>query len=258
MANLSRNRNLSCIRTLLVCGQTSSLSELLKTFRFLKALDLQGVPSEDFPNSVVCLTLLRYLCLRETNVRTVPKSIKKLGFLETLDLKQTKVKKLPAQVYALRNLRHLLVYHYDVLNYVTFGAARGVKVSAGNIAALRCLQKLSLITVKNNRKIIRDLGVLTGLRKLRLTDLERKDGRDLCRSVQKMQNLSTLDVRSTGEEEFLDLDHEEFRPHFLQRLYLKGRLERRPKWISQLRSVAKIGLKWSMRTHWGPSKLCLI
>ncbi|ONI12191.1 hypothetical protein PRUPE_4G149700 [Prunus persica] len=245
MANLSRYRDLSCIRTLLVCGQTSSLSELLNTFTFLKVLDLQGVPLEDFPSYVVGLTLLRYLCPRETNVRTVPKSIKKLGFLETLDLKQTKVTKLPAQIYALHNLRHLLVYCYDVPNYVTFGAARGVKVSVGNIAALCCIQKLSLITVKNNRKIISDLGELKGLRKLGLTDLERKDGRDLCRSIQKMQKLSTLDVRSTSEEEFLDLDHEEFPPNYLQRLYLKGRLERLPKWISQLHSVAKIGLKWS-------------
>ncbi|KAI5332812.1 PREDICTED: disease resistance [Prunus dulcis] len=245
MANLSRYRDLSCIRTLLVCGQTSSLSELLNTFTFLKVLDLQGVPLEDFPSYVVGLTLLRYLCLRETNVRTVPKSIKKLGFLETLDLKQTKVTKLPAQIYALHNLRHLLVYCYDVPNYVTFGAARGVKVSVGNIAALCCIQKLSLITVKNNRKIISDLGELKGLRKLGLTDLERKDGRDLCRSIQKMQKLSTLDVRSTSEEEFLDLDHEEFPPNYLQRLYLKGRLEWLPKWISQLHSVAKIGLKWS-------------
>ncbi|XP_021831472.1 disease resistance protein RPM1-like [Prunus avium] len=244
MTKLSRNRDLSCIRTLLVCGQASSLSELLKTFRFLKVLDLQGVPLEDFPNYVVGLTLLRYLCLRETNVRTVPKSIKKLGFLETFDLKQTKVTNLPAEIYALHNLRHLLVYRYDVPNYVTFGAARGVEVSAGNIAALSSIQKLSLITVKNNRKIIRDLGELKGLRKLGLTDLERKDGRELCCSVQKMEDLSTLDVRSTSEEEFLDLDHEEF-PHYLQRLYLKGRLERLPKWISQLHSVAKIGLKWS-------------
>ncbi|BFG28888.1 hypothetical protein CerSpe_151620 [Prunus speciosa] len=245
MANLSRNRDLSCLRTLLVCGQANSLSELLKTFIFLKVLDLQGVPLEDFPNSVVSLTLLRYLCLRETNVRTVPKSIKKLGFLETLDLKQTKVTNLPAEIYALHNLRHLLVYRYNVPNYVTFGAARGVKVSVGNIAALCCIQKLSLISVKNNRKFIRDLGELKGLRKLGLTDLERKDGRELCCSVQKMKNLSTLDVRSTSEEEFLDLDHEEFPPHFLQRLYLKGRLERLPKWISKLHSVAKIGLKWS-------------
>ncbi|XP_008226316.1 PREDICTED: disease resistance protein RPM1-like [Prunus mume] len=185
-------------------------------------------PLEDFPNSVVGLTLLRYLCLRETNVRTVPKSIKNLGFLETLDLKQTKVTKSPAQIYALHNLRHLLVYRYNVPNYVTFGAARGVKVYVGNIVVLCCIQKLSLITVKNNRKIMSDLGKLKGLRKLGLTDLERKDGRDL----------------STNEEEFLDLDHKEFPPHFLQRPYLKGRLERLPKWIFQLHSVAKIGLKW--------------
>lgn len=92
-SNLSRRRELCCIRTLVVFGRASSHSQhetVLKTFKFLRVLDLQGVPLENFPNSVVDLTLLRDLSLRKTKVKTVPKTIKKLAFLETLDLKHTR------------------------------------------------------------------------------------------------------------------------------------------------------------------------
>ncbi|KAM1591896.1 hypothetical protein FF1_035792 [Malus domestica] len=246
--NFSSGTDLSCTRTILLSGQgsyDSELERLLKTFKFLRVLDLQGINLDNFPDSVFGLTLLRYISLRHTDIKEVPKSIKKLGFLETLDLKHTKVTNLPKQIYKLRNLHHLLVYRYDVTNYVTFEAARSVELSAGNISSLSSIQKLSLISVKNNRKIITALRELKGLRKLGLTDLQKEDGRKLCCSLHEMEQLSTLDVRSTSEEDFLDLDHGEFRPDFLQRLYLKGRLERLPMWISKLHSVVKIGLKWS-------------
>lgn len=64
-------------------------------------------------------------------------------------------------------------------------------------------------------------------------------------SSKNEQALDIVYVRSTSEEEFVELDHNEFPPHFLQSLYLKGRLERLPMWISDPDSVAKIGLKWS-------------
>lgn len=246
--NFSRGTDLSCTRTMLLSGQgsyDSELERLLKTFKFLRVLDLQGINLDNFPDSVFGLTLLRYISLRHTDIKEVPKSIKKLGFLETLDLKHTKVTNLPKQIYKLRNLHHLLVYRYDVTNYVTFEAARSVELSAGNISSLSSIQKLSLISVKNNRKIITALRELKGLRKLGLTDLQKEDGRKLCCSLHEMEQLSTLDVRSTSEKDFLDLDHGEFRPDYLQRLYLKGRLERLPMWISKLHSVVKIGLKWS-------------
>ncbi|KAB2636756.1 disease resistance protein RPM1-like [Pyrus ussuriensis x Pyrus communis] len=199
-----------------------------QALKFLRVLDLQGI---------IWTTFL--ILLRHTNIKKVPKSIKKLGFLETLDLKHTKVANLPKQIYKLHNLHHFLVYRYDVTNYVTFEAARSVEVSAGNISSLSSIQKLSPISVKNNRKIITTLRELKGLRKLGLTvlvyeyehNIRSEDGRKLCCSLHEMEQLSTLDVRSTSEDEFLDLDHDEF--------------QRLPMWISKLHSVAKIGLKWS-------------
>ncbi|KAH0986408.1 hypothetical protein GBA52_013585 [Prunus armeniaca] len=55
--------------------------------------------------------------------------------------------------------------------------------------------------------------------------------------------LSTLKVRSTNEDEYLDLDHIRSPPRSLQRLCLAGHLISLPQWFPQLESVVKISLK---------------
>ncbi|XVF03578.1 hypothetical protein REPUB_Repub05bG0005400 [Reevesia pubescens] len=252
-SKLSRNNDLglSCVRTLFIFywydSFSSKIGKLLRQFRLLKVLDLEGAPLETFPEEIVKLTLLKYLSLRETNIKTVPKSIKKLAYLETLNLKQTHVTKLPFEILELQFLRHLLVYRYNVIKkYVTFDSVQGVEVPAG-IGTLYNLQKLSLLRV--NKEVIKELGALTHLKKLGILDLKREDGEKLCASIMEMQDLSSLDVSSTGPEEYLDLDgmSTSSHPRFLQRLYLKGRLAKLPGWISShsLDSLVRIYLKWS-------------
>ncbi|KAK6230036.1 hypothetical protein QUC31_001554 [Theobroma cacao] len=223
---------------------SSKIRKLLDRFKLLKVLDLEGTPLETFPKKIVKLTLLKYLSLRETKIKTVPKSIKKLAYLETLNLKQTFVTELPSEILSLQFLRHLLVYRYNVKNYVTLESVQGVKVPAG-IGTLGKLQKLALL--RANSEVIEELGALIRLRKLGLLDLKKGDGQKLCASIMKMENLLTLDVSSTGLEEYLDLDYMVNHPRFLQRLYLKGRLEKLPGWISSssLDSLVRIYLKWS-------------
>ncbi|KAM5586527.1 hypothetical protein ABKV19_005446 [Rosa sericea] len=245
--NLLTAKELSQIRTLLVFGQASSPSELevLKTSTYLRVLDMQGVPLKNFPDNVIGLPLLRYLNLSQTEIKSVPKSIGNLAFLQSLDLKRTQVTSLPKKNYELQDMRHLLVYSCDV----TSGVAQGVEVPAGNIGALSSIQKLFLIKVKKQRKVVlQALGQLVALRNLGLVDLEIEHGRELCCSIQKMRELSTLDIRSTSEDEYLDLDHmnsPDGPPRYLQRLSLTGRLESLPQWISQLHSLARIALKRS-------------
>nr|XP_011465868.1 PREDICTED: putative disease resistance RPP13-like protein 3 [Fragaria vesca subsp. vesca] len=223
---------------------SSEIQKVLKACKLLRVLDLQGASLlENFPQYVKSLTLLRYLNLSETQIKTIPKSIKNLGFLETLDLKQTKVTYLPQEMDELHSLRHLLVYRHDIKNYVSFGAVQGVNLSACNIGALTRIQKLTLIKV--NSKIIEGLGELKSLKRLGMIDLKRVHGRQLCLAVEKMEHLSTFDVQSTSEDEILDLDHMNSPPPHLQHLYMKGRLEGIPKWVPQLHSLVKVGLKWS-------------
>ncbi|KAK3007283.1 hypothetical protein RJ639_015742 [Escallonia herrerae] len=224
------------------------IGEIVDNFKLLRVLDLQDAPLAEFPEYVVSLTLLRYLSLRNaTKIKEVPKSIKKLLCLETLDLRQTGVTKLPEQILYLHNLRHLLAYRYDVKNYVDFDSVQGVEIFAG-IGYLTNLQNLSLVKDKPDKhcKILNELGKLTQLRKLGLFHLKSADGKHLCTSIEKMKNLRTLDVRSTREEEYLNMESMLHPPPKLQHLYLKGRFSKIPEWVcSSLNHLSKIGLKWS-------------
>ncbi|KAK1582912.1 hypothetical protein Q3G72_019482 [Acer saccharum] len=219
----SDRSGLRCVRSLFIFEWDASLhSRIRKLLQHLKLVSLRG-----------------------TQVATVPKSIKKLAYLETLDLKHTCVTKLPFEIYALKFLRHLLVYRYNFKNYVAFDSVQGVEVPAG-VEGLSAIQKLSLINATKHKNIIAELKALVQLRKLGLIGLKREDGRALCASIKEMEKLLTLDVRSSRKEEYIELDDMDDRPpSILQRLYLKGRLHKIPGWISSLHSLVRIGLKWS-------------
>ncbi|XP_050237658.1 disease resistance protein RPM1-like [Mercurialis annua] len=222
----------------------SIIKQMLDKFRLLRVLDLQNAPLEDFPDEIIALRLLKYLSLSHTNIRKIPKSIRKLVLLETLDLKQTRVTVLPFEILKLPNLHHLLAYRYDVKNYVTFESVQGVEFPVG-IGKLCALQKLSLIKMNGNRGFAKSLGNLIGLRKLGLTGLRREDGKELCRSILKMEKLSTLNLTAITEDEYLDIDYMQYPPSCLRHLHLKGRLHKSPEWISMLHNVVRITLKWS-------------
>ncbi|GMQ04106.1 hypothetical protein CsSME_00049638 [Camellia sinensis var. sinensis] len=62
--------------------------------RLLNVLDLEGTPLETIPYEVLKLIHIRYLGLRYTKVKMVPKLIGKLENLETLDLRGSYVTEL--------------------------------------------------------------------------------------------------------------------------------------------------------------------
>ena len=72
----------------------------------------------------------------------------------------------------------------------------------------------------------------------------------MCSSIGKLNNLHSLNVASLEEDEILDLQSLFSAPLLLQRLYLKGRLEKLPHWITSHHSLFKVYLKWSkLRVH---------
>ncbi|XP_010248261.1 PREDICTED: disease resistance protein RPM1-like [Nelumbo nucifera] len=215
-------------------------------FQSLRVLDLEDAPIEKFPEEIEILHRLRYRSLRNKTVSEVPKAVGKLLNLETLDLKHKKVSRLPVEIFKLQRLRHLLVYSYKMQNLLDFDCVEGLEVLPG-IKDLSALQKLSFVKASKNTKIITELRSLTQLRKLGTIDLKSENGKDLCHSNGQLPKLRSLDVKSTDEDEILDL--QDFatttRPLPLQRLYLKGRLQESPNWISLLESLVKLRLKWS-------------
>ncbi|XP_059656790.1 disease resistance protein RPM1-like [Cornus florida] len=239
------HRNFNRVRTLFMFNVPySSVTDL----KLLRVLHLEGAPLETFPKKIVNLLLLKYLCLSKTNIKSIPKSLGNLRYLETLDLKQTRVVKLPKEVLKLEKLRHLIVCRYDIQHYTTFDCVKGFEVSAE--IQTPNLQQLSFIKANKHHKVIHGLGNLTQLRKLGVIDLPREDGSKLCESIEQLRNLYSLNVTSLQKDEAVDLQAITNPPPLLQRLYLKGRLERLPIWISRLHDLVRIHLKWSKLTHY--------
>ncbi|XP_050266508.1 disease resistance protein RPM1-like isoform X2 [Quercus robur] len=255
MPDVLQSQSISHLRSLHMFWRVDSLSESLKSlsfpleFKLLNVLDLQGAPLEVFPKEIIKLFLLKYLSLRSTMIKIIPPAIGNLRYLETLDLKHTCITALPDEILKLQKLRHLLVYRYEIQSYAQINSRNGFKAMA-QIGCLHSLQKLCHIEADHGSNayandILRELGKLDQLRRLGIVRFRREHGIALCTSIEMLKRLRALSITSIEEEEVLDLESLSCPPPFLQRLFLSGRLEKLPHWMSSLHSLAKISLKWS-------------
>ncbi|KAL6351125.1 hypothetical protein AAG906_031711 [Vitis piasezkii] len=252
--DVPQDEPLPCVRTFF--SFSTGMVNIGSNFELLMVLDMEGTPLVNFPSAITDLVLLRYLSLRNTNIRSIPWSLSKLRHLETLDLKQTLVTKVPKTVLKLKKLRHLLVYRYNMESVLPFDIVQGFKAPK-RIGALKNLQKLSFVKASGQHRMSREhrmiqgLDNLTQLRKLGIVELAKEHGASLCNSIGKMRNLHSLNVTSLDKEEPLELDAMD-PPRLLQRLYLKGPLQRFPRWVSSLHDLVRIRLKWSSLTEDNP------
>ncbi|EXC26229.1 Disease resistance protein RPM1 [Morus notabilis] len=248
LQHLLPNRSVSQLRSLFMFEVTEKLrlhTSFPGGFRLLSVLDLQNSHLKKFPVEVVNLYYLKYLSLRDTKVKIVPRFIGKLQNLETLDLKHSLVTELPVEILKLKRLRHLLLYRSKFVSYELFDSRSGFRVMA-NIGVLQSLQKLCFIEVnQGSGNMVKELGNLNQLRRLGIVKLRREDGKVLCSSIGKMTNLRALSIASFEENEIIDLQHLSTPPVLLQRLYMRGRLEMLPHWIPSLHSLVKLSFKWS-------------
>ncbi|PHU30147.1 hypothetical protein BC332_02240 [Capsicum chinense] len=207
--NLQVKRSVTKLRFLLTFGiadpqSLSCISQVLGSSRMLRVLDLRGAPLKMIPEIIFKLFHLRYLSLRNTNVKVLPRSIERLKQLEILDLKQTYVTELPVEILKLENLRHLLVYSCVSYSYLPYNCSPGLKAFRG-IEALRALQKLAYIEATPDSGILREVGVLSELRRLVILNLRKEDGRILCSSIEKLHRLESLYLKFEEENGILDL-----------------------------------------------------
>lgn len=249
--NVQQNKTTFQLRSLLMFALSDSLDhfsirELCSTgYKLLQVLDLQDAPLEVFPAEIVNLYLLKYLSLKNTKVRNIPSSIKKLLYLETLDLKHSYVTELPVEIVELQRLRHLLVYRYEIESYAHFHSRHGFKVAAP-IGCMQSLQTLCFIEADQGSKALMiELGKLTQLRRLGIRKMRQEDGPALCSSIEKMINLRSLSITAIEDDEIIDIHDISRPPQYLQQLYLSGRLEKFPHWISSLKNLVRVFLKWS-------------
>ncbi|PSS24917.1 Disease resistance protein [Actinidia chinensis var. chinensis] len=221
---------------------------LFSNFNLLKTLDFENAPLHYLPKEVGNLFHLRYLSIRDTETKILPKSIGRLQNLLTLDLKRSLVSELPVEINRLHKLRHLLVYYLDEKFESGFGYRQGVKIHEG-FGRLEALQKLYFLEANHGPWLFEDLRKLKQLRKLGITKLKSEDCKALCTAIEKMNHLESLNVWSLSRYEILDLQHIACVPQYLRRLYLQGRLEKFPVWISTLKNLVKLRFRWSSLTE---------
>ncbi|KAJ6956122.1 hypothetical protein NC652_007274 [Populus alba x Populus x berolinensis] len=216
-----------------------SLAVVSSKFKFLRVLDLEGVPIETMPGTLVELFNLRYLNLRDTDIRELPKSMERLNKLETLDVWNTYIERLPSGISKLSNLRHLFMLHKNGQNSQTTDALQ----APGGIWNIRSLQTLACIEAE--KELIQQVGNLTGLKRLEIAKLRAADGPKLCDSIQKLTGLLRLGVMAINSEEELQLEALPLTPIFLQKLTLIGHLNRLPPWIGSLENLTHLYLGYS-------------
>ncbi|KAL5996025.1 hypothetical protein ACLOJK_026098 [Asimina triloba] len=244
--NFEQDANLTCFRYLqslcisgVVSLPESSIQMAVTSFRLLKVLDLEGIPLKKFPAGVESLLLLKYLGLRHSQITELPRSVGSLVDLETLDLKGSQISSLPKEILKLKCLRHLLVgYH----------ATHGVSVPEG-IGMLNSLQSLGCIDAPEESSVVGELGNLIHMRSLRITKSNKGDASSLCSSIDKMVRLCSLKVMLNNEDQTLDLQAMSSPPAGLQRLHLRGHLEKLPRWVEVLQNLVKLSLSGSRLRH---------
>ncbi|MED6117035.1 hypothetical protein PIB30_106006, partial [Stylosanthes scabra] len=222
------------------------VESIVKTCRLLRVLNFRDAPLGHVPENLGKLLHLRYLSLRNTNIRTLPKSIGKLQNLETLDLRQTRIREIPKEITKLKKLRHLVAYHlnFKVDFRMSWDWEKGVQMN-GAVGSLTSLQTLCLVKANHGGvELLSELGKLKELRSLALSHMKREYGTVLHASVSKMCHLETLEITATDENEVIDFPIVSSVPQ-LQYLRLRGKLEKLPDSIQELRYLARLSLSYS-------------
>ncbi|CBI37305.3 unnamed protein product, partial [Vitis vinifera] len=124
--------------------------------------------------------LVKFLSLRKTKVKMLPKSIGKLQNLQTLDLKHSLVEELPVEINRLQKLRHILAYNYNF----------DVEFSSVSVKGLRQLRKLGI--TKLTRENGQPLSQLPNLLELEL--LQTHAVEQLCFEAIGFQKLKVLRI----------------------------------------------------------------
>ena len=124
----------------------SYMSMIFANFKLLKVMDFEDASLDCIPEDVGCLFPLRYLSLRNTRVKMLPKSTRKLQNLETLDLNQSLASNIPIEIKKLHKLRHITAYYRN--NQINFSLAweKWAKIQKGCLKCIssppQCLQHL--------------------------------------------------------------------------------------------------------------------
>ncbi|CAL4983804.1 unnamed protein product [Urochloa decumbens] len=108
---------------------------------------------------------------------------------------------------------------------------------------LKGLQTLRVVNVGRGNSVLQNIKMLTGLRKLGVTGISKKNGVAFCSAISSLSRLDSLLVRAAGKPGLCGcLDGISSPPVNLQSLKLYGNLETLPEWIKKLQYLVKLKL----------------
>jgi disease resistance protein RPM1 len=246
--NLMESIESSQVRSLLIFKpyplHESFLRQLPTKCRLLKVLDVEPAGEIiEVPEELGSLIHLKYFSIvKATRERILlPKSIGMLENLETLDLAGTLVIDFPKEICKLRKLRHFLGDSMSLIQ---------LKDGIGGMTSLQTLRGVYLDENEdeNDNKVvelIEELGKLNQLKELGLLGVKRKYMSVISSSINKMQQLEKLYIKSTPQSGVIDLH---LNVPKLRYLVLHGELEKLPEWIPELQYLVKLKLIYSKLT----------
>ncbi|XP_062225042.1 disease resistance protein Pik-2-like [Phragmites australis] len=232
--------NLSHVRSLTVFENLNQLQSGLFKFGIVQVLDLEGCKGfkQQHIKEICGMVLLKYLSLRGTDTKLLPKKIGKLDKLETLDVRETDIVELPTTVCDLERLVNILGGHKKTHKALKLPEEL---VKKKKMTALRILSGIEIVAGSV------DLHHLIELRKLAIYKVsltEDEDLKELSSSIEYLSgySLHTL-VIDDESSRFLKLLREmSSPPKFLVALELSGKIVKLPDWIAQLDALNKLTL----------------
>ncbi|RCV32450.1 hypothetical protein SETIT_7G003900v2 [Setaria italica] len=233
--------NLSHVRSLTMFESLKQLpSNSFKFGTIVQVLDLEGCTDikEQHAKEICGMFLLKYLSLRRTDTKELPKAIGKLQNLETLDIRETKIVKLPKEVCSLERLINILGGDKETRRALKLPEEF---VKKQKMKGLRVLSGIGIVGE------LEDLHHLTDLRKLAIYKLELTGDSanlKLSSSIQYLcgYSLHTLVIHDESSKFLKCLDEMTSPPESLIALELCGMMVQLPVWITQLDAVTKLTL----------------
>uniref|UniRef100_A0ACD5WN52 Uncharacterized protein n=1 Tax=Avena sativa TaxID=4498 RepID=A0ACD5WN52_AVESA len=240
-ANDTEKMNLSHVRSLTMFGSLNQLPSHSFKFGIVQVLDLEGCTGFKVHHTEeICkMLLLKYLSLRRTDTKKLPKAIGKLENLETLDIRETNVVELPKTVCLLERLVNIL------------GGDKRTRRALRLPEELNKKKKMKALRILSGIEIVgglADLHHLTELRKLAIYKLSAMGDdagfKDLSSSIEYLGGyaLQTLVIDDESSRFIKSLDDMSSPPKFLVALELSGKMVQLPGWITQLSALSKLTL----------------
>ncbi|XP_062182422.1 disease resistance protein PIK6-NP-like [Phragmites australis] len=186
--------DMSQVRSYIASSCDISQRVLLSSFKLLRVLAIENCRFREdcHLGNLGNLLHLRYLGLRSTNIRELPKEIGDLKFLQTLDVKGTAIEELPASVVLLTQLVCLRGDYWST----------SVSDGIGKLTSLEELTIQAGSDGKSQRQFVKELGSLRELRVLevRIASTDESMQRELVESLRNLHKIQHLTLRIATRE----------------------------------------------------------